>query len=85
MLLARIFGGRGCGGRGRLVGEGNQLGGGGGRGREVRLSLVVPATVEDKQAAKCTLTNHDRGKGFYTFADLNKSTRYSTLGQTGLR
>ena len=32
MLLARIFGGRGCGGRGRLVGEGNQLGGGGREG-----------------------------------------------------
>ena len=64
-------------------GEGDHLGWGGGeRGEAISGG---PGYSGRHAAAKCTLTNHDRGKGFYTFANLNKSTLYSTLAQTEFR
>ena len=71
------------GGDGEGRGGGSVEGGeGGGRGEAISGG---PGYSGRHAAAKCTLTNHDRGKGFYTFANLNKSTRYSTLGQTEFR
>ena len=64
---------------------GGSFGGGGREGERSEAISGGPGYSGRHAAAKCTLTNHDRGKGFYTFANLNKSTRYSTLGQTEFR